>query len=489
LRRLTAAALFSIGLVVLMAQQTGHAQQGTDPLPYSGGFLVTGNYVVGGVDLNHQNNPTQFDATLGLSFSTGFLNISGVPDNADILGAYLYWETVHLTGVSNPEVGVKFDDHDVNDPSIPIPLVKSSAELPLTGGSCYGSGGQNQQYRLTMFKTDVLRFLPKRSDSTGASTGKRVVNGNHKVRLPQGNGNNPPESAGATLFVVYRDPEADRTLNPLRKIVVYDFANGDPNTKPYIQPTLGTITTQTLRGFYRSSAATLSQGVSRAKVSYVVASSQPNVYERVFFNDLSSGQYPPNNQPILTNPFGGGSSSERSWSALQPSDVSALMSPGNNSGGTPNYGETAKTTIDHLQGGGYDCLTLGAVFFSAAVADDEHDGIPDGLERPNATATHPLSDPDGTELPDLAGMGARSSNPAQKDMFVEVQAFKAPPNTTYGSYMANCDPLTNKFCAPYNATASIASVTDSVGHDHMPLPSILNAVADVYALVPRIGRE
>ena len=42
LKRLTSAALFSIGLVALMAQQTGHAQQGTDPLPYSGGFLVTG---------------------------------------------------------------------------------------------------------------------------------------------------------------------------------------------------------------------------------------------------------------------------------------------------------------------------------------------------------------------------------------------------------------------------------------------------------------
>src|SRR5262245_9350746 len=128
LRRVTAAALFSIGLVVLMTQQTGHAQQGTDPLPYSGGFLVTGNYVVGGVDLTHQNNPTQFDANLGISFSTGTLNISNVPPNADILAAYLYWETIHLVGVPNPELGVRFDDHDVNDPNIPVPLVKSSAE-------------------------------------------------------------------------------------------------------------------------------------------------------------------------------------------------------------------------------------------------------------------------------------------------------------------------------------------------------------------------
>ena len=208
LRRLISAALFAIGLVVLMTQQTGHAQQGTDPLPYTGSFLVTGNYAVGGVDLTPQANP----AVNG--FSSGTFTISGVPANADILAANLYWETIHLTSVTNPQAGVQLDGHDVNDPN--VPFVKSSANLPLTGGACYGSG--NTPYALTMMKADVLHLMPLEVVN-GVPTGKRLVNGNHTVTLPNaGNGNNPPQSAGASLFVVYRDVEPDRTKNPLRKI-------------------------------------------------------------------------------------------------------------------------------------------------------------------------------------------------------------------------------------------------------------------------------
>src|SRR5262249_25953883 len=148
---------------------------------YSGGFLVTGNYAVGAVDLTHQANP----AVNG--FATGILNID-VPQGADILGAYLYWETIHLTTATNIQAGVEFDGFNVNSPD--IPFVKSGADLPLTGGACYGSG--NQGYSLTMMKADVLHLLPLEKVN-GVPTGKRLANGNHTVKLPEsGNGNNPP---------------------------------------------------------------------------------------------------------------------------------------------------------------------------------------------------------------------------------------------------------------------------------------------------------
>ena len=110
--------------------------------------------MVGAVDFTQTANPAVN------SFSTGTLTISGVPPNADILAAYLYWETIHLSTVSNPQVGVEFDGRNVNDPD--IPLVKKGADLPLTGGACYGSG--NASYELTMMKADVLRlpYVPKR---------------------------------------------------------------------------------------------------------------------------------------------------------------------------------------------------------------------------------------------------------------------------------------------------------------------------------------
>src|SRR5690349_21394632 len=79
----TAALLASA--LAMFAQTSGQAAPG-DALPYAKGFSGPINYVVGSVDLTEQANPIdQF------GFSTGTLPISGVPQNADIVAAYLYW--------------------------------------------------------------------------------------------------------------------------------------------------------------------------------------------------------------------------------------------------------------------------------------------------------------------------------------------------------------------------------------------------------------
>src|SRR5207237_3506529 len=98
--------LLALALAALFARMEGQAQS-TDALPYSKGYLVTGNYVVGGVDVIANN------ATNG--FVTGNITIGGVPDNAHIVAAYLYWETIwtnknQLKGVTfrgEPVTGVK----------------------------------------------------------------------------------------------------------------------------------------------------------------------------------------------------------------------------------------------------------------------------------------------------------------------------------------------------------------------------------------------
>src|SRR5262245_65151685 len=123
------------------------------------------------------------------------------------------------------------------------------------------------------------------------------------------------------------------------------------------------------------------------------------------------------------------------------------MNPGNVRAGTDDYlyGETATTTVDHSGGGGYDCLTWGAVIFSTAVKDTDPsndpdpgapsgDGLPDGLED----AVSGLLDPDGQPLPNLNAMGASSSH---RDLFIEVNAMWAAPGTQWGSHTA-----------PYNST-------------------------------------
>src|SRR4029077_4555470 len=101
-----------------------------------------------------------------------------------------------------------------------------------------------------------------------------------------------------------------------------------------------------LQGFYKSSAT------KSAKLTHIIASGQPNKNERILFDDGITTQI------SAPDPVTIGSASQRSWATLTY-DVSSLMNPGNNSAG--GYGETARTIVDHTKGGGYDCLTWGAI--------------------------------------------------------------------------------------------------------------------------------
>ena len=231
--RFAGAALALLALV--FTQVSGHAastaaQTVVDPLAYSKGYLVTGDYVVGGVDVASK------DAVGG--FVTGTIPMSGVPANADILAAFLYWETIAAD--ASQAGGVKFR-------GLPVQAVKASS-MPLTGqnAACWASGSN---LTMTMFRADVLRLLPEQLDAGRLATAKRLVNdadlsaaglGPNTVTLPQLNGNLVPESAGASLVIVYRDP-----AQPLRKISLYDGI--------YIQPQ-GDSMLQHLRGFYKSAA-------------------------------------------------------------------------------------------------------------------------------------------------------------------------------------------------------------------------------------------
>src|SRR5713226_8487263 len=85
LSRASMAFLVALALAVLFAQMRGQAQFG-DALPYAKGYLVTGDYVVAGVDI--------MSKTAANGSVTGTISMSGVPDSADIIAAYLYWETI-----------------------------------------------------------------------------------------------------------------------------------------------------------------------------------------------------------------------------------------------------------------------------------------------------------------------------------------------------------------------------------------------------------
>ena len=94
----------SLGLALLVPLPA-HADDRNDhdALPFAKSYSITGNYVVGGVDLAPQ------PGTSGLV--TGTISINGVPANADILAEFLYWETIS-TQISQVD-GVKFRGNPV----------------------------------------------------------------------------------------------------------------------------------------------------------------------------------------------------------------------------------------------------------------------------------------------------------------------------------------------------------------------------------------
>jgi hypothetical protein len=415
-----------------MAQ--GGGQPLADALDYSRGFLVTGNYVVSGVDLKRTGG------TGTLRFNSAQQN--QIPADAEITGAYLYWESVEPAELDQ-YTGVIFRGS-------PIDIVKASrlSSVPGTGAKCWGSSGGSNAF-LTMYRADVLHLLPKQYDANDKWTGRYLVNDSdltshklalHTVTLPQqGTGNRTVTGAGATLLLVYRHPG-----EPLRKIVIYDGVHAQAQ---------GTTTTQTLQGFYRSAPT------KSARLTAIVGSGADNKHERLLFNGTV----------VATNPFPApiDSSSDRGW-ANPTFDVSALMSASVSDAG---FGETATLRIDHgptnARSTPYECLALGAVVFSTTVADADADGLPDGIEDAPAGLKDPPTPayPDGAPIPNLHAMGA---SVGQRDLFVEINAMTAPAGTTYGAADT-----------PFNATH--ASVVDTHGHDHMPSPAVLKMVGDAFS--------
>jgi hypothetical protein len=450
--------------MLLAGVRTHAATVDQDPLQYARGFLITGNYVVGGVDLTPQLNvPVN-------GLATGTIPMSGVPANVDIVGAFLYWEAIYAPG-AQPTAGAQFRgvalDATVAWPTTGVPGLNGTtwpAALPGNNTStCWGSAnGAGSQ--LTMFRADVMRLLPKLFDANGDWTGRYLVNDSdltvnkdangqiyspHTVTLPETSGNHAVQSAGATLVVIYRNP-----AEPLTKVVLYDGA--------YAQAQ-GNAMAQTLRAFYQHAGST-------GKMTPIVGSGGPNNKTELFFNGSL----------VTLNPFPSTSpSSDRSWNfpTLSPLPMGNLSGPPalpNGPGFYDGYGETATMGVDHTNASPYDCLSLAAIVFSTPVLDADNDGLPDALEASSTAGGSAWRNPDialsvtdpGRLLPNLHGMGA---SPNQKDLFVEIGAMLTTGPLTYGSASAPFDSSN-----PNPASVMIGA------HTHLPGPDALKMLGDVY---------
>src|SRR6476620_5530565 len=153
-----------VAILILLAQVGGRADT-ADPLTYGGGLLITGNYVAAGIDLSEALNPP--DAS---GLSTGTINVSGVPADADIVGAYLIWEAITLTSTPS-QASAQFRGNPIvlDDP---VAVKAGHEDLVGNAATCWSSGTPVTMWR---YRADVLRFLPFRLDKDNQTTNKRLV--------------------------------------------------------------------------------------------------------------------------------------------------------------------------------------------------------------------------------------------------------------------------------------------------------------------------
>ncbi|HEV7611520.1 MAG TPA: hypothetical protein VGO37_06590 [Steroidobacteraceae bacterium] len=401
-------------------------------------YFLTGDYVAGGVGLRGK----------GVNgFATGTITIdpSQIPAGAEIVAAYLYWETLGPSSgpVAATLAGARFQRNDI----------AHIAVLVNPGGSpaCVAGEGDDRDdadnapsgaSRVYVYRSDVLPYFERITPADPTQPVRVVAAGPHEVTLPDaGSGRRLPSTLGAGLVVVYRvagyDPGSlplaySAPKLPLKSIVIYDGGFTLNQGTPQL--------TVPMEGFYEASRSAPS-----AKLTQIVGNGRPGLQETV---QVTSTLAAADNQRVAANPFvgsgGGGNPAGSTATGIDvitfplPLEAGAMKARVSVSGGTQrNCG----------------CLTFGASMLSTVVQDRDGDGLLDVWEsqsewssKPSRLAsvygTWPLTEPTGGALPNLQLMGA---NPDVQDVFVQID------------YMVGSD-----------------------GHTHLPTKPTLDAIATAF---------
>jgi hypothetical protein len=246
-----------------------------------------------------------------------------VPENAEIVAAFLYWQTVELTDGEAKDG--KFRGYNI----VGKPLGSRTSPCWSGGGA---TGDSNGKHALRNYRTDVLRFLP-------ATGGRRIANGLHDVTLrDSGGGNKSPITKGASLVLVYRSAGM-----AFKGVVLYDGAfTMDHGSDSFSLP---------VQGFYQASPLDPS-----GRLTHVVGDGQANFSERLLVDGAV----------VATNPFRG--SLGASWDNVETA-VSTLQKD-----------DEVTTSVDRVGLSSFDCLSWPAVVFSTKVQDTDRDGLLDKWE-------------------------------------------------------------------------------------------------------------
>ncbi len=220
----------AIGSAIKLLLSSGPQQAPVpNPLLLENNYFVTGDYATGGVNL--RGTGVGGIATGTITIPNYAQSSHGVPDGADILAAYLYWETLENTPAPSGSAAT-FRGYSVTGQQI-------GNDQSYTDGTLTGT--------LRVYRADVNLYFP------AGTNGVRFASGNHTVSLADSGAAALPVAEGASLVVIYRVLSPNF---PLKSVVLYD-GSGVPSAG----------TTQTIVGFYDAVGGAAGVG-SLTSISY-----------------------------------------------------------------------------------------------------------------------------------------------------------------------------------------------------------------------------
>ncbi len=214
----------NVGSAVQLLVSTGTpAPPPPNPLSLLNNYFVTGDYASAGVTLRGTGHGGMATGTITIPSSTANPSATqGVPDGADIIDAYLYWETLENTPSPSSTSGT-FNGYAITGQQI-------GKDAAYTDGSFSGT--------LRVYRADVNAYLPAATNGSGI----RYASGTFTVSLPDG-GAALPLTEGASLVMIYRVLSQNF---PLKSVVIYDGST--------IPASSGA---QTMQGFYDALGGTV----------------------------------------------------------------------------------------------------------------------------------------------------------------------------------------------------------------------------------------
>src|ERR1700757_2854294 len=338
--------------------QAGFAQTAL-PLGLSNNYMVTGDYVVGGVGLRGLGD--------GSVYATGTITIPDpgayatnvplqqVPAGADIVAAFLYWETVESSGTFAGKNGF-FRGYPITGQALGNP----NAPVSWSSGGCAGSSQGSKT--MVGYRADVGNLIPVDAN------GNVQPNNSYAVRLADsGKSGNVPFTLGATLVIIYR---LLAPTVPLNAVVIYDGAYAPSNPAQTVN--------QPMLGFFQAGN---DQGAPVAtKITHIVGNGQSNKLQQVYLNNYNSAGTLMHST-LLPSLYGSNPPFPGKYNTTWDNPTWYI-----NSNSQSNYasttipvqaGESSETTVVVPNGNNKGCVSWGEIVMSTTVQDTDLDGLVD----------------------------------------------------------------------------------------------------------------